>query len=475
MDRSLRNGEDASVGDTPERTPPRTNRSSDKHFDPSSPTSPSNDKSMMSTGTVSTQCESSPDSSTNSSLFSLNQVMFDDECHEQVALDDFFPTRDDCLKEIDEPADNEFNRNFCTLAEGEQELHTFRLYIDDFRKSAFARIVASLAEKKKLRQVVIHRGGCGGSICLGSGRSAEELEELFKALLLLPKLKTLVLWNFGQRDLKLLAAMLRQHNTLLNFQLHLTSGAADDDLLCALASAPALKQVNLVMNKSFPVGEVLKSKTIQALRVISRSYAFNDDHLLSLIEALRYHKTLEILDLEPAISSLSFQTLASALWTNEKLDTLKLSYAADVKAGSASVLALSNLLNVNSKLKEVWNHSFADLKVSRRCQVYTLESLEENCVVKKFHFFEEHKDFTKQKKEIILRNKGGRRKKPDSFCDVKWWKCGNLTNTICLVGAMAREEFRCLDELGAMVREEFRCLDELGAMAREELRCLDEL
>ena len=473
MDRSLRNGEDASVGDTgtPERTPPRTNRSNDKRFDPSSPASPSNDKSMMSTGTVSTQCESSPDSSTNSSLFSLNQVMFDDECHEQVALDDFFPTRDDRLKQSDECSkqlsfDDECDRNLCTLAEGEQELRTFRLYVDDFQKSAFTRIVASLAEKKKLRQVVIHRGGCGGSVCLGSGRSAEEIEELFEALLVLPKLKTLVLWNFGQRDLKLLAAMLRQHNTLLNFQLHLTSGAVDDDLLRALASASALKQVNLLMNKSFPVGEVLKSKTIQVLRVISRSFAFNDDHLLGLIEALRYHKTLETLDLEPAISSLSFQTLASVLWTNEKLDTLKLSYAADMKAGSASVLALSNLLNVNSKLKEVWNHSFADLKVSRRCQVHALESLEENSVVKKFRLFEEHADFSKQKKEILLRNKGGRRKKPDSICDVKWWNCGNLTNTICLVGAMAREEFRCLDELGAMAREELRCLDELGEIVR---------
>jgi hypothetical protein len=483
-DQSLRNGdENASVL----FTPPRTNRSIDELVHPSSPTSPSKDKLMMSTDTASTQCESSPDrsttcsSSTTSSLeYSLNQVMFDDECPEQVVLDDSFPTPDDRLKQdtsIDEcptqvTFDDEYDNTICTLAEGEQDQRTLRLYIDDFQKPAFTRIVASLAEKKTLRQLVIHRGS-EGSASLGS-RSAEELQELFDALLVLPNLKSLVLWNFGQGDSKLLDAVLRQHNTLLNFQLHLTSGAADDDLLRALASASALKQVNLLMNKSFPVGEVLKSKTIQALRVISKSYAFNDDHLLGLIEALRDHNTLETLDLEPAISSLSFQTLASGLWTNKRLETLKLSYASDVKTGSASVLELSKLLNVNSNLKEVWNHSFADLKVSRRCQVYALETLEENSTLKKFHLFEEHADFSKQKEETLRRNSGGRRRKRASVCNGKWW---NLTDTICLdeLGAMAKDEFRCLDELGAMAKDEFRCLDDLGERVIEEFRCLDEL
>jgi hypothetical protein len=274
-------------------------------------------------------------------------------------------------------------------------------YIDDYHEVKFKDITGKLYECTTLKKVEIHRLREGDK---KKTRSLRELRAFFLAIRRLPMLATLNLRNFDEEDLESFSKTVTNHPSLKKIKLHLGNGTLNEPTMKALSSVSNLLEVELDVNHSFPLGSLLKSKTMSTLRIISEHFQFQDDHFLSMFEHLEDNKTLKSMDLSPRISAFALKVLTYSLRANKTLENLHFSYVGKYEKADSSLVHVAKALKVNSTLKTLWNYSYASVRVREKSKDAMLRSLAKNHTVASFHFFDEDKDFWEEKGILLEQN-----------------------------------------------------------------------
>lgn len=291
------------------------------------------------------------------------------------------------------------------------------MFVDDFELWEFEELVDSVLGNKSLTSVEVYRLTDDSNTRV---RSEEEMKALFGALRGLPSITEIILWNFDDTDLDLITSLVKRHGTIEKFRLHFTHGAIGEALLADLAEVPLLSDISLEMQESFPLSDLLSSKTLTHLRIPSKNFDYSDDYFVKAMQALESNDTLRVLDVRPRLSRLSMRALSFAIEENYKMERLCFSYLeTDQEAGKALV-DLAQALSRNSTLKSIKNHMSAYLSIKKVHEETILEMLNHNETLEVLDIFDDD-DCMSVKDSILGDNK--RRKK--GFRDIaKGWLDG---------------------------------------------------
>lgn len=281
-----------------------------------------------------------------------------------------------------------------------QQSQQLTLYIDDLDDFNFRSVIGDLCNDQTTKKVEICRSLRGEK---RRKRTHKEMLPALIAVFALPKLDTLCLRNFEATEIDDLVELLREHQTLSSFQLHLASGTVSRVSLQILATVPGLTEVIFEANTSFPFIELLQSRSLKILRFTSGNYAFKDSHLFEVAQTLQENSSIETLDLKPSMSAFVFKSLTFALGTNTTVRQFHFSIGDTVEEADLVATEMAVLLMVNSTLKEISNYSDS-LRVDNTRKSLLLATLENNTTLQAFQCFEEEPSFTWRKHTVLNRN-----------------------------------------------------------------------
>jgi hypothetical protein len=236
------------------------------------------------------------------------------------------------------------------------------LRVDDYKVVTFEKLIRRLEGNSYLETVEIYRLR---NVSNKRTRTYEELAHFFTMLRGLPHLKTLILNNCSRQDLGLISFMVKEHKTLEKIHIHLTSSTVESSLLDVLAEAPALKEVSLDVQASFPLHLLLTSPTLTRITVPSETFQFEERHLVFAMNALGKNGALRTLDLKPKLKACDMGLLAFGIRDNAHLQVLRFSFLADEKDAGPALIQFCGALSKNSSLRTVENHYAKLLRVKQ--------------------------------------------------------------------------------------------------------------
>jgi hypothetical protein len=282
-----------------------------------------------------------------------------------------------------------------------------KLFVDDYSDDDYWYLLDSINSNHVVEKVIIFRKRQNDGERI---RTCEEMEYLFRALAnrSTGSLTQLHLWNFLPTDLPSLSFGIMNHPSIFYLQLHMESGSLDKTTVSALASMEKLVSIELEVNSSFPVGDLLASESLVVVGVISDKFIFESKDILVLAEMLEMNSTLQVLVLEPQIPRWCLGSVLCSLnaTTSSAVDTFEFSCRApSTQEGDDSMNeVIQTLQNGYSPLRVIWNHSYESFEVCEGMKMETLNALKLNKGMEQFHVFLESHEFCSTKCEILERN-----------------------------------------------------------------------
>lgn len=257
--------------------------------------------------------------------------------------------------------------------------------VDDCKEITFDKLLGRLRDSKDLTGVEIYRLT---RVSNKRRRTHDEMMALFAAIQNMPCLTNLILNSFSFFDLEIIGPLVRNLKTLEKLHVHLVSGTVDIRFLDCLAEAPALKEISLDVQNSFPLHHLLCSKVLTRVVVPSERFKFDERHLVFAMNALEKNETLRILDLKPKLSSSDVRLISFGIRRNKALKILRFSYLVDEEgAAKVALLHFTNALAQNTCLEGVENH-YRDLLRLRPMDAYRmLKLVEGHSTLKDFALF----------------------------------------------------------------------------------------
>lgn len=280
-----------------------------------------------------------------------------------------------------------------------------RLFVDDYSVDDFWSLLDDMKSNQVVEKVIIFRKRQDDG---ERTRSREDMDYLFRTLGNLSGMLTqLHLWNFLPKDLPSLSFGIVDQPSIMYLQLHMEFGSLDKTTVSAIASMKKLVSLELEVNSSFPVGDLLASESLVVVAVISDKFVFESQDILALAEKLETNSVLQVLDLEPRIPCWCLGSVMCSLnaTTSSALETFEFSCrTSTTKEGDDCMNEIINTLqNEDSRLRVIWNHRYESFEVSNGMKMRTLNVLKSNKVVEHFHVFLESHGFCATKCEVLER------------------------------------------------------------------------
>lgn len=290
-----------------------------------------------------------------------------------------------------------------------RESTDLRLFVDDYSEANFWPLLDSLYFNKCLRKLVLFRNRTGDGARV---RTHTEMDCLFRVLMNRPSSSTLAelhLWNFAHDDQHSLSRGLANKASLEYIQLHLETGAISSSLVKAMAALPKLISLELEVSSSFPISTLLNSKSLGILTVVCSEQVFDFDtnEILELSNKLKENRTLSVLHLGPRISpDVSLPAILEALISrNRTLETFQFSCEASThEQGDLALQHILDTLQVNSRLRVLWNNHYESWMVSTNMRQKVLRALEKNKTIQQFHVFPEAAEYWYKKYNVLEKN-----------------------------------------------------------------------
>mmetsp|Transcript_14349 Transcript_14349/g.36046 ORF Transcript_14349/g.36046 Transcript_14349/m.36046 type:complete len:663 (-) Transcript_14349:113-2101(-) len=284
-----------------------------------------------------------------------------------------------------------------------------KLYIDLYEKSAFETLMSDLTGNTQVKEIHVFRsweqeGKEGKS---GRARTKEDIGLLFKTIGSLPNLEILNLANFLAIDVHFVCLSEWQNANLKNIRIHLCRGALSKRLLSVLARLPALRDLTLEMNNSFPCHILLHSATLESLTIIENGFDIDNLHAMEIVQEIPKNETLKKLIIEPSMKPRTFKLLLSALSKNLSIEEFKFSLLPGPEADTTRVMnELARTLMSNAALKSIQNLNYEKLEVAddQTCDAL-MKALSENYIIEDFLVFDEEPWFKDRKERILRENK----------------------------------------------------------------------
>jgi len=280
---------------------------------------------------------------------------------------------------------------------------TLKLCIDLYEESAFDALMSNLDGNEQVKEIHIFRSWEGNS---ERTRTAEDLSLLFKTIRSLSNLEVLTLANFMVDEILFVSLSQWQNQNLHTIRIHLCKGTLTKRLLDVLATLPALKDLTLEMNQSFPFHILLSSQTLLSLTIVANGYNIDNLHAMEMVQGLPRNETLKKLVIEPALKIRTFKLLAAALGKNIGIEFLQFSLLPGHHADTnRAIMELANTLESNASLKSIRNLNHSKIEVNDRTCDAIINALSDNYIIEDFVVFDEEQWFHDKKNKILKENR----------------------------------------------------------------------
>ena len=271
---------------------------------------------------------------------------------------------------------------------------SLNLYIDEYPQTSFFSLLDTLQSNNVIERIVIFRNRTSDGEM--RTRFPEDIDNLFNVIQHLSEtLVELVLWNFHEEDLSSFCKGMIKHRSIRHLQLHMEYGTLDQQTVETIASMPALISLELEVNDSFPVWSLLESDSLVLLGVAaSTNYEFEANDILRLAARIRSNTTLRVLDLEPRIPSWCIGTVMASLQFSRtsRLETFRFSCRnSNQFQGDACMEEILNVIEYETPLRVLWNHSHESFFVSDAVRQKTMMAVSRNPSLEQFRLFAEKK------------------------------------------------------------------------------------
>jgi hypothetical protein len=237
-------------------------------------------------------------------------------------------------------------------------------------------------------------------------RNTQDIEHLFQTIRSLPNLKILNLANFLVEEIRDIAFSQWQNESLHTILIHLCTGTISERLLTILAGLPALQDLTLELNDSFPFHILLSSRTLESLSIVANDFHVDNLHAMEMITRLHKNRILKNLTIEPPLQLRTIKFLAAVLRKNIGIERLKFSIIPGNPADNNSVICeLAHTLMYNTSLKSIVNINYSALNVKEMTCDRVMEALSKNFTIEELLLFNEVPLFHDKKKRILEENK----------------------------------------------------------------------
>ena len=282
---------------------------------------------------------------------------------------------------------------------------TLKLCIDLYHQSAFKTLMSNLERSSQVQEVHVFRSWEEGNE--ERTRTVEDIQLLLKTIGSLPNLKILNLANFLIEDVNLVSLSQWKNENLNTIRIHLCKGALSKHLLAVLARLPALKDLTLEMNLSFPFHILFRSKTLESLTIVANNFQIDNLHAMEMVQEIPRNYTLKKLTIEPDLRLRTFTLLASALCRNMSIEEICFSLLPESAADNDRCMnELARTLKTNGSLRSIRNLNYKKIEVEddRTCDAL-MKALSENYIIEDFLVFNEEPWFRDRKNRILKENK----------------------------------------------------------------------
>jgi hypothetical protein len=285
------------------------------------------------------------------------------------------------------------------------------LEIDYYADEVWDRLLTSLSRNRTLTKIRVYRAA------ETMGRTTQhrvlEIEDLFRAMRLIPHLQQVELIGFMSMDLDdgNVGDLFLNHATIERVKIDLAYGKLPGSVVTALASVRNLRQVHLELPTSANLDSLSESPTLEELTVETFGpLDLEDRHFLPLAHN---NTALKELDLEFGIDSSCLEYVADVLEWNTVLQKVRLAFDGDAQNADEACQSLINAVSKNQSLLHFHNYCSRRVRVSERLQQSQLDMLErKNFQLESFVLFPEDDDENaeKQKNLYLKLNAGGRKR-----------------------------------------------------------------
>jgi hypothetical protein len=280
---------------------------------------------------------------------------------------------------------------------------TLKLCIDHYSQSAFTTLMLELKGNVQVVELHVFRPWEENVERL---RNTQDIEHLFQTIRSLPNLKILNLANFLVEEIRDIAFSQWQNESLHTILIHLCTGTISERLLTILAGLPALQDLTLELNDSFPFHILLSSRTLESLSIVANDFHVDNLHAMEMITRLHKNRILKNLTIEPPLQLRTIKFLAAALRKNIGIERLKFSILPGNPADNNSVICeLAHTLMYNTSLKSIVNINYSALNVKEMTCDRVMEALSKNFTIEELLLFNEVPLFHDKKKRILEENK----------------------------------------------------------------------
>jgi hypothetical protein len=236
-------------------------------------------------------------------------------------------------------------------------------------------------------------------------RTKEDMELLFKMVRSLSNLKMLHLANFLVEEIHFVSLSQWQNEHLTTIRIHLCKGALSARLLDILSTMPALEDLTLEMNQSFPLHILLGSQTLESLTIVANGYDIDNLHAIEMVHEIAKNEALKKLDIQPALGLRTFKLLVSALSKNVSIEHLQFSILpGNVMDTNRAMTELAHMLMSNASLKTIRNINYEEIEVKDRTADGIMKALSDNYIIEDFLVFDEEPWFYERKARILKEN-----------------------------------------------------------------------
>ena len=282
---------------------------------------------------------------------------------------------------------------------------SMKLCIDLYEKAAFETLMFNLEGNTLVQEIEIFRSWDEGKEELN--RSTEDIKLLFETIGSLSNLKTLKLSNFLAEDVQVASFGEWENKNLSSIWIHLCKSALSQTLMASLARLPALRDVTLEMNQSFPFHLLLHNRKIQSLTIMGSDFEMENLHVMELVQVLPSNGTLKKLMIEPDMKLRTFKLLASSLGQNMGLQEFKFSLRPGSEGDTTRVMTeLARAVTRNGSLRTIrnLNHEKIEVEDKQACEAM-MKALTKNYIIEDFLVFHEKPWFRVRKNRILRDNK----------------------------------------------------------------------
>jgi hypothetical protein len=277
------------------------------------------------------------------------------------------------------------------------------LYIDHYGPRTFFRLMKDLKYNELITELHIFRSW---NEDVTRSRNKADICILFDAIRTLPRLNKLELSNFLPAELDLVKGSQWVNPVMRSLRIHLCNGVFSKNLLKNVASIPALSELSLEVNKSFPFHHVLDSKSLQSLSLEGSGVRLEHAHVMELVYVLRKNDTLKRLSLEPSITSKSFKFMSYGLSSNHGLEDLRVNILPGTSLQTnEAIQEFAKALRHNTSLKSVWNTNYSELRISDSVSNKLFKNMSINNVLQEMLLFEEEPAFHCAKESLLKENR----------------------------------------------------------------------